>query len=272
MIFASDLDRTLIYSEASRGTEVPQEEMVPVETNKGRYISFMSQTAIRLLTELSSKVLFVPVTTRTVEQYRRIFLFQETIIPRYAVTSNGGTILIDGEPDPVWREKIVKAAGTSASAKEAKALFDRTTSPDWALSERYSDDLFFSIEIDRAKVPGPEIEQLRMELLSVGWRLSLQGRKMYLVPERVSKGEALLYLKERLGLQKAVAAGDSLLDESLLSAADHAIAPCHGELFKHMPAHEHISYTTASGMSASEELLERTISFFDNGMNGKVQL
>ena len=68
-----------------------------VEVYNGREISFMTEKAIALLRELSDEMMFVPVTTRTVEQYNRVSLFHDEIRPTYAITCNGGVVLKDGQ-------------------------------------------------------------------------------------------------------------------------------------------------------------------------------
>ncbi|NHN29460.1 HAD family hydrolase [Paenibacillus agricola] len=260
MIFASDLDQTLIYSEASMGLLTPLEQTVPIELYENRYISFMTQHAINLLGEVAAKMAFIPVTTRTVVQYERIFVFKDTVKPKYAITSNGGTILVNGQIDLEWKQAVTAAvAGTSAPAEEIKSYFDEIASEEWVLTEKYADDLFYSLVVVRDNIPQPELEDFRVKIAGLGWNLSIQGRKIYLVPAALSKGAAMLHLKERLGASFVVAAGDSLLDESLLMAADEAIAPRHGELFKHYPVHPHISYTQLPGIIASVEILEKVL-------------
>jgi hydroxymethylpyrimidine pyrophosphatase-like HAD family hydrolase len=261
VIFASDLDQTLIYSEASMGLLKPQEQTVPIELYEERHISFMTRRAIQLLSELTSKMQFIPVTTRTVVQYERIFIFRETVKPTYAITSNGGTILVNGQADEHWKQTVThKVTQSSAPAADIKRCFDEIASAEWVLTEKYADDLFYSLVVVRDKIPQPELEDFRVRIAELGWNLSIQGRKIYLVPAALSKGDAMLHLRERLGASYVAAAGDSLLDESLLLAADEAIAPRHGELFKHHPDHPHISYTQLSGIYASEELLEQVLS------------
>ena len=63
-----DLDNTLIYS----CRHDIGEEKVCVELYEGREVSFMTKRSLSLLKEVQKKALFVPVTTRTAEQYRRI--------------------------------------------------------------------------------------------------------------------------------------------------------------------------------------------------------
>ena len=77
-------------------------EVTAIEYKDEEVISFMSQHSIELLKQFHEKHLFVPVTTRAIYQYERIVAFQQWIQPKYAITSNGGTILVDGKPDAEW--------------------------------------------------------------------------------------------------------------------------------------------------------------------------
>src|SRR5690348_3965768 len=99
MIYASDLDQTLVYSR--RALRIPEDTpgLVPAEWINGKLSAFMSAYALERLQSLPQDIVFMPVTTRTVEQYRRIHIFQNECIPKYAVTSNGGNIIVDGQVD-----------------------------------------------------------------------------------------------------------------------------------------------------------------------------
>jgi hydroxymethylpyrimidine pyrophosphatase-like HAD family hydrolase len=256
MIFASDLDQTLIYSARSKG-EVEIEEMVPVELYEGRYISYMTKPAIEKLQQLAGIARFVPVTTRIPEQFNRIFGIRESFRPEYVIVSNGGTILVNGQIDQDW-QAFVRAAVKQHCAEhtEIASLFAKIASTHWVKSNDLCDDLFYSIVVERDHLPHEPLEELKQQLAPLGWSYSLQGRKIYLVPEKVSKGAAIQYVKEKLASTFVYAAGDSLLDESLLLAADYAISPSHGELGRFYEAHPHIQFTQAKGALASEELLD----------------
>lgn len=89
MIYASDLDRTLIYSLGAIGVPENTPGLIPAEIIEGKTRSYISQQALNQLMDLNTRIIFIPVTTRTIQQYKRINLFQETVIPDYAVTSNG---------------------------------------------------------------------------------------------------------------------------------------------------------------------------------------
>ncbi|WP_054025136.1 HAD family hydrolase [Bacillus sp. FJAT-28004] len=256
MIFASDLDQTLIYSVRSKG-EIELEEMVPVERYEDRYISYMTKPAIQKLQELASMARFVPVTTRIPEQFNRIFGIREQFRPEYVIVSNGGTVLRNGEIDQEWHSFVREAVREHcAEHTEIASLFAEISSTHWVRSTDLCDELFYSIKVERDYLPHETLEELKLKLVSLGWSYSLQGRKIYLVPERVSKGAAIQYVKEKLASKFVYAAGDSLLDESLLLAADYAISPVHGELGRFYRAHPHIQFTQARGALASEELLD----------------
>ncbi|MGH8860197.1 MAG: HAD family hydrolase, partial [Jatrophihabitantaceae bacterium] len=96
VLVASDLDRTLIYSEKARRLGDDGERAVCVEVHEGEPASFMTVAAADRLAELVTRVSFVPVTTRIAEQYRRVTL--PGSCPQFAIVANGGVLLVDGAP------------------------------------------------------------------------------------------------------------------------------------------------------------------------------
>ncbi|MDR0269894.1 HAD family hydrolase [Paenibacillus sp.] len=258
MLFASDLDKTLIFSKKSMGESLSDHELVPVEEKGGVFTSYMTRSALLQLASIAQVSSFVPVTTRTVSQYRRVFQFSKQMDVKYAITSNGGNVLVDGEPDQEWGERIRIAAQSSADREDIKKMYDEIASSEWALRGWLCDELFYTMIIDPEKAPFSVLDEFRQRLLVHGWALSIQGRKVYLVPAGITKGDALLYVKERIAASYIAASGDSLLDESLLRVADYAIAPRHGELYAfYGESSLHHQFTESSGIRASEELLER---------------
>ncbi|HEU4962927.1 MAG TPA: HAD family hydrolase [Bacilli bacterium] len=269
MIVASDLDQTLIYSRRSMGEGHEESLLVPVEAKDGATLSYMTRQAVELLQELAGRLLFIPVTTRTVEQYRRVHLLQDVIRPKYAITSNGGNILVDGEVDADWNRAIrLLVADRSASAEQVRALFQQVATAEWVLNESFCDELFFAYRIDRQRMPEQELRKIGEQLSAWGWEMSIQGRKVYLIPSVVSKRDALLHLKEREGKDIHLATGDSLLDRCMLDAAVHAIAPRHGELYRQEPSS--YTYTQEAGILAAVEILQRAIDLLPNA-NGSAE-
>lgn len=257
MIFASDLDRTLIYSRRSFG---PLENLPPIcliEKIGEKEVSFMTETAINQLEKLMQQLCFIPVTTRTVDQYRRISLFQKRLIPRFAVVSNGGYVLIDGIADQAWTRSVQQRVKHDCSPFEDILSRFRELHPNSFLRSplRFMDDLFYTYRVDPEKLPWDELLSFEQWLKKEGWKLSVQGRKMYLIPKIVNKWSGLAYVREQLGEKLTIAAGDSLLDLDLLLRADYAIAPRHGEIYERLQGKISIPFTGQSGLLASEEIL-----------------
>ena len=268
MIYASDLDRTLIYSLGAIGVPENTPGLIPAEIIEGKTRSYISQQALNQLMDLNTRIIFIPVTTRTIQQYKRINLFQETVIPDYAVTSNGGNILIGGVVDKEWRESIGRlVARHSAGAEEVRSYIKAVVREDWIISENYCDDLFYSFMVYRDQLPLDEITNLSDRLYNLGWRVSLQGRKLYAVPAAVNKSDAILHLRRTVRSEPMVASGDSLLDKSLLESADYAIAPCHGEIFAEQQSDlvkSRYPFTKESGVFAGDEILQYVNMIYNN--------
>lgn len=261
MIFASDLDRTLIYTK--KLIEEENKDIVLAERYLGKELSYMKSGVVEKIKKMKNKVLFVPVTTRTIEQYNRIFVINEHIKPVYAIVSNGGNILINGKVDTEWRNIIRKAVDKITHYKFVQKQFlNSFKDTSWIDKMVLRDELFFSVHFkDKELINVSEFSNFKDWAEENNWTVSLQGRKLYIVPEPVNKWDALLYLKEKEKKKKIISAGDSFLDYPLLINADYAICASHGELKslieEKILKQGHISLTEERGINASEEILER---------------
>lgn len=212
-LFCSDLDNTLIYSYKR---DIGAEKQC-VEVYEGREISFMSEYSLSLLGEVRRKACFVPVTTRTEEQYRRILL--ET--PEYALVCNGGVLLAGGEPEERWyRESLRLAKDAAGQLRLAAKVLEQD--PAVSFEVRNIRDLFL---FTKSADPVRSMDALARTLDLARVDIFRNGEKLYVLPKRLHKGTALLRLKERLGGTFSFAAGDSLFDVPMLREADFAIAP-----------------------------------------------
>jgi phosphoserine phosphatase len=256
-LVACDLDRTLIYSSRAFWLETPDAEapsIVVAEVYDGAPISFMTRAAEQLLLELAATTTFVPVTTRTVAQYSRVQL--PGPVPRFAITTNGGTILVDGAPDADWARTLqTRLSADAAPLAEVRALLEDPTATDWILRVRTAEDLFTYAIIDRDTMPADWIAALHTQCQLRGWTVSVQGRKLYCVPDAVNKSTAVAEVRRRLGAPLVLAAGDSLLDQRMLEEADFAFRPAHGELQDAAFQSPNLVVTNRRGILAGEELL-----------------
>lgn len=261
-LIVTDLDRTMIYSRDAWGGWTDAAEAVCVEQLDGAALSYMTSTAVGLLRDLTDTTVFVPTTTRTIEQFRRIRL--PGTRRHYAITSNGGNILVDGVPDARWREFIetaVRAEGASL-AQVCEALHARVDDS-WVSKFRIADELFCYLVVDPAAVPDGFLAEWDQWCREHGWSASQQGRKIYTMPEAVCKSRAVAEITERLideGLLDpgvtTFAAGDGALDAEMLNAADFAVRPRHGELEQLGWACPGLTVTAAEGILAGEEMLD----------------
>lgn len=258
ILFASDLDQTLIYSRRSMGTETLESELREVEYLDGLPQSFMTAKSQRTLWSLGEELVFLPVTTRTQEQYERVTgIYEGEEPPPFAVISNGAVILKDGQPLTEWSDRIrQQCVSRQTIVEQLMPQIHRHFSEDWVLRIREADGWFVYLIIDREQFPIEKLPYYKNIFRKIGWNVSLQGRKLYFMPESITKAGAMEYVKEEIGADFVVAAGDSLLDLDLLESADKGILAAHGEAVKSKaPISAHISITEETGIRAGEEIM-----------------
>jgi hydroxymethylpyrimidine pyrophosphatase-like HAD family hydrolase len=260
MIFASDLDRTLIYS--NRAIEElgrPGKTMLkPVERKDDKWISFMTTASFSMLEEINRRFLFIPITTRTTNQFNRIFIFKKEIPLTYAITSNGGHILYKGEEVEEW--SAILSAKLQKDVASNKEVQDCLKKKEFRLSGlvKQVEDLFFYFILENS-LSSVEINEISNSIMSFGWRISLQGRKLYFIPKAINKGTALEYICNTERLKVITGAGDSNLDWDFLKHCPNRHVPIHGEL----ASNDFItscSVTKNSGILAGEEILQESLS------------
>jgi len=257
-MFATDLDRTLIYSKRAL-VDFKQDNLLglmPVERKDDQNVAFMTKRANVLLKELVKELLFVPVTTRTYEQFMRIFLFSEEISLTYAVTSNGANIIYKGTPLIEWRNHIQnKLNRECTNLTNMLTIFENVNINGYL---KIAENLFFYYILED-ELSDEELKLIKSIALHNGWRVSIQGKKLYVMPNPISKGEAIKYIKERQGIQTIYGAGDSVLDYDFLNICDFAFVPSHGELVKERKVDDHFIISKEKGIKAGEEILNGLI-------------
>ncbi len=259
----SDLDRTLIYSEAAAGPGFAGADPVCVETYRDAPLSYMSAASYSGLAALAAATPVVPTTTRTPEQYLRVRLpaASEGAHP-FAICSNGGEIMVGGEPDPLWREHIRGLlAALPASLDGIAADLEGRLDPAWGARLRLVPGLFVYV-VSEVRIPAGVLARWRAHCEPLGWVVSQQGRKLYTIPGPVTKSRAAREVRRRLVAAGALpaeapwlAAGDGALDADLLAAADAAIRPRHGELEELGYTAPHLRLTAAAGIDAGTEIV-----------------
>lgn len=206
ILFACDLDNTLIHSHKKR-----RDGDICVEIYDGHEQSFISPRALDLLKKLAAQISFVPITTRSIAQYRRIF-WTADFRPKSAIVANGA-YLLDGDGCEnflrgVVDEKISAELETLREKFSSDERFNICRIVDESfLFLRRSDDFDGEISFDTNLIVGQT------------------GKKIYLFPPKLNKGAALTKLADELSATKIFCAGDSEIDLPMLELADVAFSP-----------------------------------------------
>lgn len=214
MVFHSDLDHTLIYSYKH---EIGRKKRC-VEMYQGREISFMTEYSFELLQKIRQQVIFVPTTTRTIEQYQRIDLGGE--IPEYALVCNGGILLVQGQRDEEWyQESRRMIQNCQEDLHRAEEILQ--TDPDVDFEVRNIEQLFLFTKSVR---PERTICRLKDQLEFSQVEVFSNGTKVYAVPEKLNKGQAVRRFRKKVQADLVAAAGDSRFDLPMLTEADLGLA------------------------------------------------
>ncbi|WP_231384060.1 HAD family hydrolase [Cellulomonas sp. URHD0024] len=255
-VVACDLDRTLIYSAGAVKLGVAPLELAVAELQHGEPMSYWTADAQRLLIALSGVSTFVPTTTRTTSQFFRVRFPAE---PRYAITANGGHILVDGRTCDRWAAQVAEQLSRCAPLSEVVDHVRASADPAWVRKHRIADDLFTYLVVERDLMPARFLADLTDWCAERGWTVSMQGRKVYCVPVELTKESAVAEVASRVGSTAILAAGDSLLDAGILSTAAFGVRPAHGELHTSGWQAPHVVVTEAAGAEAGEEIVSRLL-------------
>lgn len=256
MIFASDLDRTLIYSNrALIELGKPKDTILkPVEKKEGKWVSFMTEASYTSLREICRKSLFVPVTTRTTEQFERITIFQRELPLPYAITANGAVILRNGERVEEWSEWVAGKLKQESAGMAEMLLFLNNEKFTFTGKIKKAENFFFYLLLER---PLTVLQKngLTAAVASYGWRISLQGRKLYFLPKAINKGVALDFICNHEGVKAVAGSGDSILDWDFLSRCRYRFVPHHGQLAQENKMDD-FCITKSKGILAGEEIVK----------------
>ena len=215
IIFNTDIDNTMIYSYRH---DIGRDKIC-AEIYQGRQISFMTPKTARLLKEISEKILIVPTTTRTTEQYERVNLGIGRV--KYALTCNGGILLRDGKEDTDWyRQSLNLIENSYTELKKSQKILEKDINRSFEV--RNIRELFI---FTKSSEPQKTVEMLKESTDENLVDIFSNGAKVYAVPKTLNKGAAVKRFKKCIGADSVIAAGDSEFDISMLDAADTAIAP-----------------------------------------------
>lgn len=255
MIYATDLDRTIIFS--NKFLNECNEEIICVEKHNEKEISYITKNAFEKFNTLKtfSNLKIIPVTTRSVKQFKRIDLVNSC---EFAITTNGGTILHNGEIFKPWEKYINKLL------ENYKEDFDKIKNYLLKFKEDFSqmpllvDNIFIYTKLlDNKKNIQNILNKLDIELDKEKWTFTLQGLKLYIIPKGISKEAALLYLKQYLKENNLVVSGDGKLDYGFLKVGNKTIIPEKSEILNYIVDKNFEYELIPAGLSGTSILFDK---------------
>ncbi|MCC0782247.1 HAD hydrolase family protein [Clostridioides sp. ES-S-0108-01] len=251
MIVFSDLDRSIIYSDKFLNTN---SEYTNIEIYREKEISYISLDTINLIKQIQYYGMFIPTTTRTVEQFKRIGFNKYGIHFPWSITSNGGIILKNNEILKSWSERIDKLKSDYEPIESMIEKFRDYLNIDGITNFKVAEDTFFYIVVDFSKFNLDLIKEYINILESKNWRFYVSGRKIYFIPKEISKENAIKYLTKELEIESFYAIGDSIMDYGMLNISNKAYVLRHGDINKNEIENSFL-LSSFSGMSGTEEIL-----------------
>lgn len=248
-VFFSDLDRTLIFSKKFIKDGI---ESVVVESKGDKAISYMTKQALSLLKEIHNECTFIPVSTRTFETITRVDFIQE-FKPEWMICDNGTHIYHNGERLKAWEDLInSKRDAHNLKASTLESMI-KSTFEDKGLKEIFNrEDIYLMVKFEEMSGEVRQhLECLNLAIRDKGYRMDINSRKAYFLPDYVRKEDAVGFLINEYGLEHTISAGDSLMDLEMLRKTTYAIAPHHKTF-----SDTFMDITSDKGMQAGEEILK----------------
>ncbi len=219
-VWFSDLDNTLIYSHRHN---IPLPKMT-AEYYHDREQSYITDVTISFLQDFchDEENCLVPLTTRTRQQYERLFPLRKRLVYRYALIENGAVLLDNGQPDEAWeKESFALAEETEPHLTAILSILEQ-----YAESGHVHDIRPFMVYAKMQECPA--LEALLRESYS-GRKIAVlySGGKLYCLPSVFSKGNAVRRFCRRFTgrADTVIASGDSDFDVSMLTESDIALYP-----------------------------------------------
>lgn len=210
----SDLDNTLIFSHRKKCDD----KKILVEYLDGKEQSYMVQVLYSYLKERSD-ISLIPITTRSIEQYKRIFALEDIMHVHHALTCNGGVLLINGMVDEEWLTESQKLSQDQAA--EVERILKKVQEDGRAIKISVLQSFMFYFTCDDVDEYYLEIKKsANLEDVFIG----KDSRKIYVIATAINKGTSVERYIHRFGITNFITAGDSEFDITMLNLDTFAIA------------------------------------------------
>ena len=260
MIFATDLDNTLIHSHRRVSNT---SDCVVVENKDKKPISYMSKKAYKLFETLKNdkNLTIIPVTARSTEQFDRITVTQDC---PYAILASGATILDHGKPVEIWSNFVDHTCDKHVKTYE---FFDQYLSQNlhhMSIGPRRVNNVVIFFKLNEDEDNHLFINELHRLATAHHWNFTLQRAKGYLAPSEISKESALSFLIDHLQDDQVITAGDGYMDIPFIRLGTvHKFIPIDTEAYEQR--HACYPYTVIAnsqkGTCRMLEIITDTISY-----------
>ena len=177
---------------------------------------FINEKTFELLEEVQKHAEFVPVTTRSIEQFMRIN-WEKDVCPELAVTTNGAILLNKETKELSWEDESRQLLENYRT--ELDDILAMLSEEDCYVRCRKVDDMYVYVSCK----DGVDINE-KVNYYSGKTKLNIaaSGKKIYFLPPDFNKGSAIDRLKAYFKPDYIIAAGDSRIDIPMLERSDLA--------------------------------------------------
>ena len=220
IIFAFDLDGTTIFPKNKINSNSKKSKCV--EHIKRTESSFMDNDSfnsyIDFYSKHSDKVLFLPITSRSVSQYKRIE-WPNGLAPKLAITTNGANLLKDGVVSSEWHNLLLSNIGKTK--KEREHLVKQMSNMPGFVKSCDCDSAFDLIFFETEECVKNAKEKIKIKNRDI--KLFVSENKIYVLSSKILKEIALLKIKEMEKSDIIIAAGNDSIDVGFLNVSDFQI-------------------------------------------------
>lgn len=217
-VLFTDLDGTILFSKNSLPKELKVENCVVAETYRNGHFGYMEKELVAFLQEWTQEQLFIPVTTRSTEQYERLADCFSTFNLPFALASNGGNLYRYGRLDLEWQAATKQELRKELNQKELVLELIQKMIPAISIRKiKDSDELYYCVLTIERIWEEKFILEVNKELAKWGWCAYFQHKKLYFLPKALSKERGITRLKEELTESAHyLAMGDTEMDYGML--------------------------------------------------------
>lgn len=217
-ILFTDLDGTILFSENSLPKELAIEDCMIAETYSNGRFGYMEKALVDFFKEWSQNQLFIPVTTRSIEQYQRLEAnFSDFNLP-FSLVSNGGNLVRFGELDLEWQAETKEELKEELNQKELVLELIQKMIPATSVRKiKDIDELYYCVLTIERIWETELIVEVNEKLANWGWQAYFQHKKLYFLPKTLSKERGIIRLKEKLTQpNRYLAMGDTEMDQEMV--------------------------------------------------------